>query len=143
MNEERAARRERRFERHCCSGIIATLLALFVPLAVLADSHWRPTAAQQVIVSMTAKETLRLLGTVARSVSDGRSCRESSYRRLGLNKHDGELYYIVRCKSGDKFVIRVKRDADASTGVMSCALVKLATGLDCRELRPEDYIDPR
>lgn len=127
--------------RDAACGLAAAAL-LATPPAALAEPKWRPTPGQSAILAMSAADTLAILGRVTRSVADGRECREKSYRRLGLQKTDGELYYLVQCHSGDEFAVRVKRDAAGSTGVMSCKVLKLVADLDCRYLRPEDYIDP-
>lgn len=128
--------------RDAACGLAAAAL-LAAPTSALAEPQWRPTPGQRAILAMSAADTLAILGRVARSVAEGRDCREKSYRRLGLDPDDGELYYLVRCESGAEFAVRVKRDAGGSTGVMSCDLLKVVAGTDCRDLRPEDYIDPR
>lgn len=125
------------------ASLLATLATIASASTAAGDSHWHPTAGQRVILSMSAADTLATLGTVARSAFDGRACREKSYRRLGLNREDGELYYIVRCESGADFMVRVKRDASGSTGVMSCDALRSLAAVECSELRPADYIAPR
>ena len=93
----------------------------------------QPTEAQDKMLRMGIHETLAALGRMVRAA--GVDCRESSYRRLGLNPNDGNLYYVVFCSETEGYLVRIRRDAAGSSGVMSCRAFQTMSGRNCATVR--------
>ena len=109
--------------------MLVWLLLVFCGGEASAAEGWEPTPAQKQMLDMEIPETLEALGVMVRS--SGIPCRESSYRRLGLNPDDGNLYYVLFCSESGTYLIRVRRDATGSWGAMDCKALKTMTGLNC------------
>ncbi len=122
-------------------SLIAAAVLLASSAVANADQHWRPTEAQREIIELPRADTLRLLGEIVRSTPDNYRCQEKTYRRLGLSPADGELYYLVSCADSEQYTIRVRRDAAAATGVMSCTFLE-TLNIKCDAMSRTDYLHP-
>jgi hypothetical protein len=107
-------------------------MAAFIEEAAGAEA-WEPTPAQQQMLGMEIPETLRTLGQMLRS--SGVACEEKSYRRLGLNPDDGNLYYVTFCGESRNYLVRVRRDEKGSWGAMDCHALKTMSGLNCETMK--------
>ena len=106
---------------------------------VLADSHWRPTPAQEIILRMSKEDTKATLAQILNGVDY--PCTPISYRRLGLEPTAGNLVYIEKCREGE-YVIDIKRNEGGSTSSMDCPFLKSVARVNCDNLQPSMYINP-
>ena len=120
-------------------SLLSAVVLLICSATAYDDQHWQPTPVQWEIIRMSQEDTKRALGTVFPSTPDRYRCQETTYRRLGLMRLEGELYYLVRCDDGEQYSVRIKRDPKGTTGVMSCNFLR-ERDIDCDTFTPADFI---
>ena len=102
------------------------LLAVLLAFTITAASA-RNVADDQFKTLSTAKQKELLARTVT---SSGEKCRAAKViLSRGRDKQD-HAYYAVRCSEGGEFNVQIKSDANGSTVVADCALLK-RVGSDC------------
>ncbi len=124
--------------KYMLTGTAAIFLTIMTH-QVLADSHWRPTPAQKIILRMSKEDTKAMLAQILNGVDY--PCTPISYRRLGLERTSGNLVYIEKCQE-DEYVIDIKRNEGGSTTSLDCPLLKLTAKVNCENLQPSMYINP-
>ncbi len=117
----------------------AAIFLIITAHQALADSHWRPTPVQKIILRMTTEDTKATLAQILNGMDY--PCTPIRYRRLGLESFSGNLVYVEKCHE-DEYVMTIRRGEGGSTSALDCPTLKWVAKMNCDDLQPSMYINP-
>jgi hypothetical protein len=101
------------------------------PPSPIAESS-TPSSNRAHLALLHASEELRVIALRSAITMAGEAC-DSVTRTLhqGADEDSGKEFWNVACEDGNTYVVAVNNDAEGSTQVMSCALLKAEAQVDC------------
>jgi hypothetical protein len=101
------------------------------PPSAVAESS-TPSSNRAHRALLYASEELRVIALKSAITMAGEAC-DSVTRTFhqGADEDSGKEFWNVACEDGNTYTVAVNNDAEGSTQVMSCALLKAVAQVDC------------
>jgi hypothetical protein len=101
------------------------------PPSPVAESS-TPSSNRAHLALLHASEELRVIAFKSAITMAGEACDSVTHTfHQGADKSSGKEFWSVACQDGNNYSVAVNNDAEGSTQVMSCALLKSVAQVDC------------
>jgi len=101
------------------------------PISPVAESS-TPSSNRAHLALQHASEELRAIALKSAITMAGEVCDSvTGTFHQGADEDSGKEFWNVACEDGNTYVVAVNNDAEGSTQVMSCALLKTVAQVDC------------